>query len=335
MREFRTIVPFYNYSWEIAHSDQIVMMGSCFSENIGAVLINGKFQVDLNPFGILFNPVSIAQSLESLINCRAYTKSDLFEQEGLWNSFDHHGCFSSVDPDKMLHVLNARVEQSSEYLRNASYLFVTFGTAWVYEYRKTGQIVANCHKVPAKEFTRYRLTVSDIVEQWEKVISQLAKLNPFLKILFTVSPVRHWKDGAVGNQLSKSVLLLAVDQLVSAFGEEKAIYFPSYEIMMDELRDYRFYADDMQHPSSLAVEYISERFCEQFMTENTRELMRKIIRLRQRCNHCPLNNETEGYREHVKRTFDEIHDFEHRFPYLNFEEEKQLLWEHLTKKNKD
>ncbi len=329
MKEFRTIVPLSDCSWKITHSDRIVVMGSCFSENIGEMLINNKFQVDLNSFGVLFNPASIAQSLDSLINHRVYLKKDLFVQNGLWNSFDHHGCFSSIDPTEMLRALNAGIDRSAEYLRNATYLFITFGTAWVYEYRKTEQIVANCHKVPAKEFDRYRLTVSDIVEQWKDLIVQLIGLNPCLKILFTVSPVRHWKDGAVGNQLSKSVLLLAVDQLVSFFKKERVTYFPSYEIMMDELRDYRFYADDMLHPSSLAIEYIGERFCEQFMTENTRELIRKIIRLRQRCSHRPLNNETEGYRKHVKRTFDEICDFEHQFPYVNFEKEKQMLRDHL------
>ncbi|MDP4186326.1 MAG: GSCFA domain-containing protein, partial [Bacteroidota bacterium] len=225
IHQFRTEVQIPEYSWRLDHSHQIMMIGSCFSENIGQILIQNKFPVDLNPFGILFNPTSIAQSLELLIEKKVFTEEDLFYHAGIWNSFAHHSRFSSVDKDIALDTINRQVQTSSENLRNASSLIITFGTAWVYEYQKTGQIVSNCHKLPANEFKRYRLSIPEIMDQWINVLHRLWEINPELRILFTVSPIRHWKDGPNENQLSKSTLLLAVDHLVKEFGPEKAAYF--------------------------------------------------------------------------------------------------------------
>ena len=218
-----------------------MMMGSCFAENIGNYLQELCFPITVNPFGILYNPVSIANSLTNLLENKEFTEHDLFFYDNLYHSFSHHGKFSGPDQEKMLGQINDKVKEGHNTLKGCSHLFVTFGTSWVFRYKETGNIVSNCHKLPGTLFERYRLQVAQITGIWVQLIQQMVKLNPDLQIVFTVSPIRHLKDGAHDNQLIKSILLLAIDDLVTEFGADSVSYFPSYELMLDELRDYRFY----------------------------------------------------------------------------------------------
>lgn len=276
----------------------------------------------MNPFGILYNPESIANSLRILLEKRVFTEGDLFQDQGLWNSFFHHSRFSDVDMEVALEKINSRISSSHEFLKKTDFLIITFGTAWVYELRKTEQIVSNCHKIPAAEFKRFRLEVSHITNIYCELLDQIRKFNPDLKVVFTVSPIRHWKDGAVENQLSKATLLLAIDQLIKGFGNQDCAYFPSYELMMDELRDYRFYADDMLHISQVAVDYIFERFSKVMITKESMDVSKKVMKVRRAFGHRPVNPNTAEFKEFVLQNLLQINQLTNQFPNLDFKEER-------------
>lgn len=256
----------------------IVSLGSCFSDEIGERLRDSGFHIEANPFGTLYNPASIASALRRLMYDREIGLEDLVEHEGFWHSWHHHGRFSRPTAEECLEACNSRIHQAHEALKQASLLMVTFGSAWVYERRtESGErkVVANCHKLPQDNFVRRRMSVEDIVTLWQPLLEELHTLFPTLHTLFSVSPIRHIGDGLHGNQLSKGTLLLAVEELVDhdlpAPRKKKGakqpepdrtwtIYFPAYEIVLDELRDYRFFNADMAHPSTLAVEVVWDRF---------------------------------------------------------------------------
>lgn len=301
--DFRTKVKPEKASFTFSHTTPIVLMGSCFAENIGEKLADHFFPVDINPFGTLYNPASVAEGLRLLIDGKQLQASDLFLHEGVFHSFTHHSRFSASTEEGCLQKINERLQSSAVALQKAERLVITFGTAWVYKLKSDGRIVGNCHKLPEKMFERVRLTVSEIVTDWHSLIETLRQENPRLKTLFTVSPVRHWKDGANGNQLSKATLLLAVDELCRLYPDYVA-YFPAYEIMMDELRDYRFYADDMLHPSTLAVDYIWESFATSYLTADSRTLLKELAGIRKALNHKPFNPENEPYRSFLKQTIE-------------------------------
>ena len=277
--KLQTTVDIKPSGWKIGYEDKILMLGSCFSDEIGEQMKQRNLQVTCNPFGTLYNPLSIANA----INLQILKSSNLqiINHDGLWHSMAHHGSFSRPTKEETEAAVMQSVETMQRALAEATVVIVTFGTAWVYE--MGGQIVGNCHKLPADTFTRRRLTVDEIVAAWQPIIARY----PDKHWLFTVSPIRHIKDGLHENQLSKATLLMAVNELVnqsyspqdglsaerSVFCQAKPVYFPSYEILLDELRDYRFYADDLVHPSSLAVNYIWERFVETFCTNGTRNQM--------------------------------------------------------------
>ena len=244
--------------FSIDYNSKLMMLGSCFAENIGSKFSYYKFDVDVNPCGIIYNPLSVANVLRLIMEGKRFEKNDLRKVGEKWVSLYHHGAFSSTDPDECLSRINGRLEKAAEELCSLDLLVITWGTAWVYKHVRENMIVSNCHKIPAQEFERSRLSVENIVEEYVELIERLREINPGLRILFTVSPIRHWKDGAHGNQLSKATLLLAIDQLREKL--EYVYYFPAYEIVLDELRDYRFYADDMLHVSGFTVDYIWERF---------------------------------------------------------------------------
>ncbi len=305
-------------------------MGSCFTENIGQKLEDLKYPVDINPFGILYNPVSVANGIRMLLQPESLQKDDLIEHRGVWHSFAHHGRVSSVNADETLQQINQRLQLSSAFLKEAKFLFITFGTAWVYRYLKTGKIVSNCHKIPAAEFERERLSVSEIIAQYESLLNDVWQMNPHLKVIFTVSPIRHWKDGAIENQRSKSTLLLAIDALVKHFAG-KCAYFPSYEIVMDELRDYRFYAADMLHLNEVALEYIWERFQEKLVDDGSRKISLAVKKIRTAALHRPLNQNTIEFRKFVENSLQQIQDLENKHPYLKLKLEKEYFIRHLEK----
>ena len=327
---FFTEIQIPEFPWKLDYSKSLMLMGSCFSENIGQRLIDLKFKVDMNPFGILYNPESIAGSLKILLENRVFTEDDLFADQGLWNSFYHHSRFSDPDKTQALAKINDRISLSHEMLKTTDFLFVTFGTAWVYELKKTGKIVSNCHKVPASEFKRFRLGVYEITEGYRELLDELWRFNPNLKVVFTVSPIRHWKDGAVENQVSKATLLLAIDRLITGYGNKLIGYFPSYEIMMDELRDYRFYAEDMLHLSPVATDYIFDRFAQSMVTSESIRLFRDIAKIRKAIQHRPLNSGSAAYKKFLGATLAEINKLTLNAPYLNFEQEELYLKQELA-----
>ena len=319
---FRTQVELPERQTEIRHSEQIMLFGSCFAENIGNLLLENKFRCDVNPFGILYNPLSIAEALAQLMEGKMYTESDLFQANGLWHSWMHHGDFSASTSRECLERINARLSKASEALASTDWLMVTFGTSYVYLHREAKFVVGNCHKMPEKTFERSMPNVSAFVEKWQGVLEKLRRVNPKLKVLFTVSPIRHAKDGMHGNQLSKATLLLAVDEICRTCPD--CHYFPSYEIVMDELRDYRFYADDMLHPSAKAVEYIWECFCRCYFSDETQAVMKEWADIRRGISHRPFNPHSEAYREFLSQIVLKIARIKEKLPYLEVQNEKEL-----------
>ena len=307
----------------IHHAQRLLIMGSCFTENIGTLLAENKFQVDINPFGILYNPLSISMALREIIRKRLYEESDLFSYREYWHSPMHHGSFSAATPEEVVRNIRVRLEQAHKELKQLDWLMLTFGTAYVYEQKKTGKVVANCHKLPEKDFVRRRLETDEITEDYIQLLDELISLNPKIKILFTVSPIRHVRDGMHANQLSKSVLLLAIDRLMQRY-PQATFYFPSYEIILDELRDYRFYADDMVHPSSLAVNYLWERFSETFFHPETQALIKECATIRKAIAHKPFHPESEEYKRFLGQIVLKIERLNGKYPYLDFEKETNM-----------
>ncbi len=315
---FRTVVDIEPCKQKLSYSTKIMLIGSCFTEEIGQKLIDYLFDVDVNPFGVIYNPISVANSLRILLDKRFFTESDLERRGNVWFSWYHHSRFSSTSLQETLKAINTRIEQASEFLRKAKFLFLTFGTSWVYVLNKTGKVVSNCHKLPQKLFTRRMLTVNEIVELYSGLIPGLWQVNPDLKIIFTVSPVRHWKDGAVGNQYSKAVLIVAIQQLLQKF--DKISYFPSYEIVMDELRDYRFYADDMIHIGSQGVDYIWLRFGQTYFEQDLDKTLREVEKIVKASQHKPRNKNSTEYKQFVNSVIERIMILKKSHPYIKVDD---------------
>lgn len=327
MTNFRTKVKIQESKDKFGYNSKAIMLGSCFVENIGEKLCGYKFDCNVNPFGVIYNPISVGNSLKILLENKEFTEEDLNFAYDLWFSFSHHSRFSHSDVNECLHLINTEIKKTSLDLANSDVLYITFGTSWVYELIDTGKIVSNCHKLPAKDFNRYRLDVEEIVEYYKELIISLSVFNPNLKIVFTVSPIRHWKDGAHGNQLSKSTLLLAIDQLVQLF--DQASYFPSYEIVMDELRDYRFYSEDMLHMNPTSVNYIWSRFVDTYMQNPTLEVMKKIDKIVSASAHRPFNPESSSHQSFITSILSDIEKLQNEYPNLLFDQEKSLLLKNL------
>ncbi len=332
--KFQTVVKIPDFEWKTGYRINNLFMGSCFTENVGRKMAALKYPVDINPFGILYNPVSVAHGLRHLLQKKKFGEADLIKHNGLWHSFFHHSRFSGPDAGKALHVINQRIESSAEFLEKAGFLFITFGTAWVYEYRATGQTVSNCHKIPASEFSRFRLTPGEIVEEYRQLLAEIWNINPGLKVVFTVSPIRHWKDGAIENQRSKATLVLAIDQLLRGFGTERCNYFPAYEIVMDELRDYRFYEEDMIHLSSAAINHIRDIFQSALIDDESRKISEKVKKITRAVNHRPFNKFTYEHLHFLKQSFQKAQKLQEKFPYLDLVFEIGHLSDQITEVEK-
>lgn len=276
---WRTEIDIPKSPWQIKADSRLLLVGSCFTDHIGRQMQAYGLHAVCNPTGVLYNPLSIARSLNGDM------RIELVEHDGLYHSMSHHGSFSGPDSEQVLRRCLQSQAELHKALEEAETVFVTFGTAYVY-YRN-GQVVANCHKLPEREFTRERLTVEQIVSEWRPIIRSMAGKH----WVFTVSPIRHRRDGMHQNQLSKAVLLMAVEQLQKEFPEQTS-YFPAYEIVLDELRDYRFYADDLVHPSGMAVEYIWQRLCDTFVSAETLAQMLLWHKEWLREQHRPLHAAT-------------------------------------------
>ena len=302
----------------VDHQSPLLFVGSCFAENIGEKLIDNKFDVQLNPSGILFNPISIVNSLTRILKHQAYTKEELNQHNNKWFSFEHHSCFSSFDQQECLKQTNNALTKAHEHLKKTKTIFITLGSAWVYEYARVG-IVANCHKLPNNQFTKRLLTVKEILTAFETIEPLLKTYN----IVFTVSPVRHVKDGLKENNLSKSTLFLSINSLVEQ--NENYSYFPAYEVVIDELRDYRFYKDDLVHPTDLAVDYVWGKFSSSYFNETTKKLNSAIQQLKSAANHKPYHFESEEHQKFIVKQVRLMDELSEKYPFLDFKEEKIQL----------
>lgn len=314
--KLRTQVDTEPFEYRLDHSKRGLVLGSCFAQNIGARMRAGKMPIVINPFGVLFNPASICSALDDLSSERIFTESDLLRSGDLHVSLAHHSSLCSTESSITLQNINSARETGSAALQCADYIVITLGTAWVYEYRSTGRIVSNCHKLPARDFVRRRLSVSEIVEMFER---QLMSALRGKKIIFTVSPIRHLSDGMEQNQLSKSTLILSVHSLCEKYKE--CCYFPSYEIMMDDLRDYRFYERDMVHPSEVAIDYIWESFCSNCIAPASMALFERLDTIRTAMAHRPLNPQSPNHIEFRKQMLNSIIQLKSDYKNLDFDQE--------------
>lgn len=312
---FRTPVAVVDADFKIRHFDRILLLGSCFTDNIGQLLSRDRFKTLINPFGPLYNPASILRAIEIFRSGKGIERNDLIESNGQYHSYLCHSALSSYDADKVLGRINQAISSANDFLNKVDCIIITLGTAYVYRLKSSGEIVGNCHKLPESVFTRERLSVEQTVDCLTKIVDTISSVRPDVKIIFTVSPIRHFRDGANGNQLSKSTLLLAIAELMAKRSRQIA-YFPSYEIMIDELRDYRFYASDMIHPSDVAIDYFYRRFLESFLdAEDTKavESCRKLWRME---NHRCLTDNPEAIRRFEQQTAAYFETLKKQFPYL-------------------
>ena len=322
--KFRTEIEITSLGVKIGYENRVRALGSCFAAHIARKLAGAKFRVAENPSGILFNPLSIAAAIRSYADPAPVTRGELGFDGEVWHHFGFHGDFSAPTADEALQKMNAARQAGADALRTADRIVLTFGTAWVYKLKSSGKVVSNCHRLPEKMFDRQLLTVGEIVAEWKSLLLSLWKQNPELKILFTVSPIRHWKDGAHGNQLSKATLLLAIDALQKEFPEHTA-YFPAYEIMMDELREYRFYADDMLHPSTTAIEYIWERFTGSMLSPDSLSILKEWKDIQKAINHKPFQPESEAYKRFISQTLLKMERLNEKFPYFDMTNEVEMI----------
>ncbi len=313
--QLQTKVDIKPLPFKLTHKEKYTFIGSCFAENIGNKFKDNRFNALVNPFGVLYNPASISKCLDAAIY-NQYDESLLIEHNNIWNSFLHHGSFSNTSRDAALQNIKEKLEETHNFLKETYVLFLTFGTANIYEYN--GDVVANCHKIPAKEFTRRRLTVAEISKQITDCIAKLRSINPKIKVIISVSPVRYAKDGLTENNLSKASLLLATENVCKL---ENVFYFPAYEIIIDELRDYRFFAEDMTHPNPIAVNYIWEKIENNLLDENTINLIKQISKIVTATQHRPFNTDPEAHLQFLNNMYNKTLNLQKQYPYLNLSDD--------------
>ncbi|MBL7911456.1 MAG: GSCFA domain-containing protein [Bacteroidia bacterium] len=276
------------FDFDINHKHNLFLIGSCFSENIGALLKQHKFNTSSNPNGILFNPASIHQSLTDILNAKDLSDNFILSRNGLYYSYLHHTSINAPSANELKENVNSQTKKAQAYLKESDVLVITFGTAFFYHHLTTGQVVANCHKQPQQIFEKNLLAVNEIVSAYTGLIKKLQNFNPKLKIIFTVSPVKYLRDGVTENNLSKSTLILSVHELIKQ--NKKCCYFPAYELVNDDLRDYRFYKEDLAHPNEQAITYVWEKFSDACFNDRTIELNKQIYKLNQALNHREMSS---------------------------------------------
>ncbi len=320
MQNFRTEIKPKNCELRISHQDKILLIGSCFAENIGEKLLQTKFDASINPYGILFNPLSICQCLHHIINQRVFSEEDLCFDGEEWYSFQHHSIFNHSNQQQCLSHINQVGKDSFERLCRTDLLILTLGSAFAYKHIASNCIVANCHKVPAKQFERILLSVEDISAHLTDVIKRIRQINPHMRILLTISPIRYVKYDMEENALSKAHLLTATHQLISRL--ENVFYFPSFEIMMDDLRDYRFYQADMIHPSEVAIDYMWEKFSTCYFDNNTLALNKEIAEISAARQHKIKHTASEETKKFAKTQLNKINSIKKRYPFIDYHEEE-------------
>lgn len=322
---FRTELFLQPSALKISHSDKIIGIGSCFIESIGQRLKSTKFQTHLNPFGNLFHPLAIENAIARIHSKILYTETEIFNQQELYFSWDHHTSFSNTSLKSTLEQINTQIESANEFIQDANIFILTFGTAWVYKIKQTDLIVANCHKVPMKHFDKLLLTDSQIKSSFRNCFNYILDINPNAQIITTISPVRHIKDGLIENNLSKAKLISNLHELLPQY--KNVQYFPAYEFMIDDLRDYRFYKEDLIHPNEIAIEYIWDKFCEHYFDESTAHKMRIAEKINLALQHKPLHKGTISYKSFLFNTLKKIEQVESQFPKNCFEPERITLKE--------
>jgi GSCFA family len=313
---FRTQIPISKNNNPIDYSSRIVSLGSCFAENMDEKFQYFKFQITTNPFGIIFNPVSIERIIERIVNQELFTEKDIFYHNERWHCFEVHSDLSHDDKEHFLENLNQIIQSVHAQILTSTHVIITLGTSWVYKNVETNQIVANCHKVPQKNFTKELLSVEIIKKSLENIVSLVATVNKNAKFIFTVSPVRHIKDGFVENNVSKANLITALYSSISQLPTSS--YFPSYEILLDELRDYRFYAEDMLHPNKTAIDYIWIKFFENYISENEFQTMQQVCDIQKALHHKPFDPNSESHQQFLSKLRDKMAKLVLENPNLKF-----------------
>jgi hypothetical protein len=314
---------------KINHPHKLMLVGSCFTENIGDKLMAHKFSVLQNPNGILFNPVSVKEAFENYISCKTVTENELFYLNEAWHSWQHHSRFSAVTAGEAVGKINTATQQAHQYLKNADWLMITFGSAWMYELTDdasnavAGNVAANNHKAPANWFNRRLLRNKEVVEVINKTVEQLQQFNPAIKIIFTISPVRHLREGFIENNRSKAALIHAVHMAAEQY--ENVFYFPAYELVIDDLRDYRFYAEDMVHPNYAATNYVWEKFIATCIDEPSQQLMQQINEINAAVHHKPFNPASEAHKKFVQTVVEKIKAIKNQNPYIDFSKEEKIF----------
>ncbi|KAF2510184.1 GSCFA domain-containing protein [Flavobacterium zhairuonense] len=315
--QFRTQIPISKSNSPIDYNSKILSVGSCFAENIAEKFDYFKFQNETNPFGIIFNPVSIEKIFRRVCALDFYQEKDVFFHNERWHSYEAHSDLSNSDRQELLETLNKAITETHKQLKEASHIIITYGTSWIYRNLETEEIVANCHKVPQKQFSKELLSAEVIQQSIQNTIDLIQTLNPNINFIFTISPVRHIKDGFIENQLGKSHLFTALhktfDFRLSTFN-----YFPSYEIMMDELRDYRFYNEDMLHPNQIAIDYIWKLFSENYIAENSILTMNEVDEIQKSLRHRSFNPESEQHQKFLAKLQQKINMLGEKLPHIKF-----------------
>ncbi len=307
---FRTNIQLKKEENQIDYASKLLLIGSCFSENISKKLAYCKFDVASNPFGILFNPKAIETLILNSLNEKIYTEKDIFYLNERWHCFDAHSDLSSANKNELLHNLNSAIKSTHKSIHDSTHIIITLGTSWIYRFIETNAIVGNCHKVPQKKFAKELLSIDEIVASLENICQSISKVNPTATVIFTVSPVRHIKDGFVENSLSKAHLITAIHETLKVVSGK---YFPSYEIMMDDLRDYRFYSTDMIHPNETAVDYIWEQFKYIWIQANTFSMMKEVDSIQKGLAHKPFNENSEQHQQFLKDLQQKITSLKNNF----------------------
>ena len=314
--KLQTRIPLKPELHQIDYESRILLMGSCFSENIGERLTFYKFQALVNPFGIVFHPIAIEKLVTRAINEDLYTEADLIFQNEQWHCFEVHSSLSHTQKDDLLICLNEKLKQLREYLLTVTHIIFTYGTAWAYRYIETDAIVANCHKIPQKKFLKELLSVEEVSASIENTLTLIKDINPQVKFVHTISPVRHLKDGFVENSISKAHLIAGLQELIAP--RNYIYYFPAYEIMMDELRDYRFYNEDMVHPNKTAITIIWEQFKLVWTATETEELQKEIAVIQTGLLHRPFNPESVAHQLFLKKLQERINAIQLQIPTVKF-----------------
>jgi lysophospholipase L1-like esterase len=312
----QTNIPLNPQEPQIDYNSRILLLGSCFSEHIGDKMDYLKFNVLQNPFGILFHPIAIEKIIDRAINKNYFEEKDIFLHDELWCCFEVHSSLRNENKKEYLEHLNSKLAELEESIHAASHIIITYGTSWVYEFRESKEVVSNCYKIPQKEFEKKLLDVSEIEESLSNTMDLIRRSNSNSVIIPTVSPVRHLKDGFIENNRSKAHLITAIQKLTDQ--KDDLIYFPAYEIMMDELRDYRFYKLDMIHPNDTAISIIWDKFSKVWISSETEEIQREIANIQTGLKHKPFHPSGDQYQFFLKDLKERIKSIQKRFPFIKF-----------------